>query len=396
MAAGAVRCRLDNVPAGTALEAVGFQGSIEAASLSDVLPALSEVEAATRHGFRAIGYVGYEASPAFDSALTVNDSDRRLPAVWPPSAAAALPLVWFGVFDDLVATPIVADAPGTHEGAAAWEWETDEQRFAAAVSAIHEQIASGMTYQVNLTTRLRRRFAGPHVDAGFDAYRQLVTAQGGTYNAYLETPEWALACGSPELFFELRDGRLTSKPMKGTARRGAPDEDDLISATLLNSAKERAENVMIVDLMRNDIGRVAATGTVTVQDLFALERYRTVWQMTSTVTCEVPRATSLTALLEALFPAGSVTGAPKPSTMSIISALEPSPRGPYCGAIGYVSGEATRFAVGIRTAILDARSSVIEFGVGSGITWYANAGDEWAELAAKATVLGAGRYASVD
>jgi para-aminobenzoate synthetase/4-amino-4-deoxychorismate lyase len=392
---GAVRCRFDDVPAGTALEARAFRGTVEASSLSDVVPVLLEVEAAARRGLCAVGYVGYEAAPAFDGALTVTGRDRRELVQCLESAAAAVPLVWFGLFDELAPASLLVGQPA-RTTVSDWEWETDLPGFSRAVSTIHEQIEAGMTYQVNLTTRLRRRIAGPLGAAGVETYGQLVAAQGGAYNAYIETPEWAVACGSPELFFELQDAGLTSRPMKGTARRAAPEDDERISANLLHSAKERAENVMIVDLMRNDLGRVAAVGTVSVRDLFALERYRTVWQMTSTVACDVPSGTGLTALLNALFPAGSVTGAPKPSTMSIISALEPSPRGPYCGAIGYVGARGMRFAVGIRTAVLDARTSVAEFGVGSGITWYANAGDEWAELAAKATVLGAGSYASVD
>jgi para-aminobenzoate synthetase/4-amino-4-deoxychorismate lyase len=374
-----VRCRFDDVPAGTAHEASGFRGVIEASQLSDVVPALEEVEAATQGGLFAVGFVAYEVAPAFDSALRVVEATR-----------GSLPLVWFGLFDQLdqVAPLLGRPRPGEAPFTGQWEWELDEHAFNGAVKVIHDEIAAGMTYQVNLTTRLRRRFTGPLGTAGRALYSQLVGAQGGAYSAYLETPDWAVACGSPELFFSLAGRRLSARPMKGTARRGRyPAEDGEQVAALATSPKERAENVMIVDLTRNDLGRVAVPGSVEVAELCVLERYRTVWQMTSSVACELRPSVGLPEVMRAVFPAGSVTGAPKASTMSLIAALERSPRGPYCGAIGYVGGGRMCFAVGIRTAALDARSSVAEFGVGSGITWYAEAAAEWAELAAKAGVL---------
>jgi para-aminobenzoate synthetase / 4-amino-4-deoxychorismate lyase len=374
-----VRCRFDDVPAGTAHEARGFRGVIEASQLSDVVPALEEVEAATGRGMYAVGFVAYEAAPAFGPALRVVEAAR-----------GSLPLVWFGLFDQLdeVAPLLDRPRPGPALFTGEWEWELDEQAFNGAVKVIHDEIAAGMTYQVNLTTRLRRGFTGSLGAAGLALYSQLLGAQGGAYSAYIETADWALACGSPELFFSLTGRRLTARPMKGTARRGRfPAEDAEQVAALATSPKERAENVMIVDLTRNDVGRLAVPGSVEVPELCVPERYRTVWQMTSSVTCELRPSVGLAAVMQAVFPAGSVTGAPKASTMSLLATLERSPRGPYCGAIGYVGGGRMRFAVGIRTAVLDARSSVAEFGVGSGITWYAAAAGEWAELAAKAGVL---------
>lgn len=365
--------------AGTALEASGLRGTVEAREIADVLPALEEVAQAARQGLWAVGMVGYEAAPAFDPALEV---------VGVP--AGATPLVWFGLFERLQPVPPVAGpaAPPVSAGPEVWDRELDERQFTGAVKLIHDEIAAGNTYQVNLTTRLRRGYGGSLSGAGRAMYQQLTSAQRGAYSAYLETDEWAVACGSPELFFSLADGRLTTRPMKGTALRGRfPSEDSERSASLTLSSKERAENVMIVDLMRNDFGRVAEIGTVAVPALYQVERYPTVWQMTSTVECELRPEVTLGDLFGAVFPPGSVTGAPKASTMSLIAALERSPRGPYCGAIGYVGPEVMRFAVGIRTAVLDRRSSAVEFGVGSGITWSAQPAAEWRELAAKASVL---------
>ncbi|HUH13355.1 MAG TPA: bifunctional anthranilate synthase component I family protein/class IV aminotransferase, partial [Longimicrobiales bacterium] len=194
---------------------------------------------------------------------------------------------------------------------------------------------------------------------------------------------------SPELFFRTRDGVIEARPMKGTRARGRwPAEDRALADALLASEKERAENLMIVDLLRSDLGRVARTGSVEVPRLLEVERYRTVHQMTSTIRARLRPGTTLTELFTALFPCGSVTGAPKISTMELIAALEESPREVYCGAIGLAGpeGEAT-FSVPIRTAWIDHGRGAAEYGVGSAITWDSGADAEHAELLAKAAVL---------
>ena len=371
-----MRCRLDDLRRHTAIELCSPVGEIVATSLADVLPALREVDARAAAGCHVAGFVAYEAAPAFDAALTVHPGGD------------GLPLCWFGVFGGARAVDPVEPPP--HPSGARWAADTDQAAYLAALARVKAAIAAGWTYQVNLTARFR----SSDVDDPFELYRQLATAQGGAHNAYLETDDWAVACGSPELFFDLRGGLVTTRPMKGTAPRGRYGAEDLERASALErSAKERAENLMIVDLLRNDLGRVAETGSVAVPALYELERYPTVWQMTSTVTATVPARSGVAELFGALFPCGSVTGAPKASTMSIVAELETSPRGPYCGAVGHVApgrdggGPTATFAVAIRTAVVDRARSTAVFGAGGGITWDSVPEAEWGELAAKRTVL---------
>jgi len=269
----------------------------------------------------------------------------------------------------------------------------DRAGYDAAIAQIREHIASGDTYQVNHTLRLRSRVEGD--ERGL--YRDLCYAQRGAYAAYLNLGRYRVLSASPELFFRIDDGRITTKPMKGTARRGRwPAEDDAVAAGLRGSVKDRAENAMIVDLLRNDMGRVARTGSVIWSDVFDLERYETVWQLTSTVSANLRPGTTLVEVFGALFPSGSVTGAPKVRTMDIIAALEESPRGVYCGAVGFLAPPGSglpsaRFNVPIRTVMLDTESHTAEYGVGGGITWDSSAQGEYDETVAKARVLTARR-----
>ena len=202
---------------------------------------------------------------------------------------------------------------------------------------------------------------------------------------------------SPELFFRLDGDRITTRPMKGTAPRGRwPEEDEENAVRLASSPKDRAENAMVVDLLRSDLGRISEPGTVRANRLFETERFETVWQLTSTVRSTLRPGISLSDTFRALFPSGSVTGAPKISTMGLIAGLEDAPRGPYCGAIGYLappgSGEPrANFNVAIRTVVRDRRSGLAEFGVGGGITYDSSAEAEFEEAVAKARVLTARR-----
>jgi para-aminobenzoate synthetase/4-amino-4-deoxychorismate lyase len=372
-----VRCRFDDLIAGEAFELTDLRRELRADRLEDVHRLLDDVEAETGAGRYAAGFVAYEAAPAFDRALTVR-AER----------AVGLPLAWFGIFATRrTAEPLRApdeDPPGS------WSSELDELGYGVAIGRIKERIAAGWTYQVNFTEQLDRPYPGDP----FLLYRQLVSAQAGAYQGYFETDEFAIACGSPELFFALEGDRVISRPMKGTAARGRfPIEDAARAEGLLASAKERAENVMIVDLIRNDIGKIAVPGSVEVPEICRLERYPTLWQLTSTVEARLTEGTGLADVFAALFPCGSVTGAPKASTMALISELERSPRGAYCGAVGYVGPHAehrwAQFAVGIRTAVVDRARGHASYGVGSGITWDSTEGGEWAELAVKTAVLAA-------
>lgn len=337
------------------------------------MAAIEAVDAETGRGRHAAGFVAYEAAPAFDPALPVV-----------PAGPGRLPLVWFGLYDEAVPVPPIEPPAGG--GELDWRWAIDEETFARQVAVIREAIADGWTYQVNLTTRLDAA-----VGDARSLYAALAHRQRGAHNAFIDAGPWAVACASPELFFERRGSRITTRPMKGTAPRHAEaGADAAAAAALVASPKERAENVMIVDLLRNDVGRVARTGTVTVTSLLDVEAYPAMWQLTSTIEAEVRGGASLADVFRALFPCGSVTGAPKRSTMRLIASLEGRARGVYCGAVGHVAPPGgpwpTRFAVGIRTATVAGGRA--ELGVGAGITWDSDPGAEWAELHTKASIAG--------
>jgi para-aminobenzoate synthetase / 4-amino-4-deoxychorismate lyase len=343
---------------------------IRADSTAEVTAALQAVADAAAAGAWAVGFVGYEAAPAFDAALVTR----------PPAGPA--PLLWFGVFDAPATAPPPAPAP-----AAPLHWHTATPRhgYDAAIREIRERIAAGDVYQVNHTLRFT---AACDVDP-LPLYNALVAARHGLYHAYIETDEWALVSASPELFFDLAGRSITTRPMKGTVRRGRWLEEDCAAARqLAASAKDRAENLMIVDLLRNDLGRIADFGTVAVPQLFDVETYPTVHQLTSTITARLRADVGLGDIFAATFPCGSVTGAPKVTAMRAIARLEDSPRGPYCGAVGTVrpDGSAT-FNVAIRTALLDRRAGRASYGAGGGITWDSRAAAEYDEVIAKGALL---------
>ena len=368
-----VVARFDDLLARVAWEFGSPREVLRADRVADVVAVLSAADLATRAGAWAYGYVGYEAAPAFDPALTVRDS-----------AATDPPLAWFAVCDPpTLAAPVRAQPL---PAAAAWQPDTTAATFAGAVDDIRGTIADGHVYQANLTARLRGQMADPAA-----AYAALAHAQGGAYNALLDIGSHVIASASPELFFEWTDAGLLTRPMKGTAARGStPAEDERSRTALLDSAKERAENVMIVDLLRNDLARVAVTGSVRVPVLLRVEAYDTVWQLTSDVTAVPAAGTTPTDVFAALFPSGSVTGAPKASAMRRIAELEHSSRGVYCGAIGMLAPAGApfraRFSVAIRTLVV-ARDGTAEYGAGSGITWASRPAAEHAEALLKAAIL---------
>ncbi|XSG73434.1 aminodeoxychorismate synthase component I [Herpetosiphon llansteffanensis] len=340
----------------------------QATTSAEVLPTIQAAQAAAQAGAYVIGYLSYEAAAAFDPALVCH----------PP---ANLPLVWFAAFS----APQNLE-PQTHAyQLSAWQPSMGLEQYRQAMSAIHAAIARGETYQVNYTLRLRADFSGDPLAF----YHDLRAAQAANYCAYLDLGDYQILSASPELFFDWREQRLTTKPMKGTAPRGRwLEEDERLARQLQTSEKNRAENLMIVDLLRNDLGRVAAIGSVGVPRLFELERYRTLWQLTSTVAAKTKPNTSLLDILQALFPCGSITGAPKVKTMELIRQLEAEPRAVYCGAIGMLrpDGSAT-FNVAIRTVWIHQRQQQAEYGVGGGITWDSQADDEYAEAQLKAQLL---------
>jgi len=244
-----------------------------------------------------------------------------------------------------------------------WTPSISPARYTEVFEQLQELIRSGDTYQINFTYRLRTRLKSDP----FALFLQLAETQRPPFGAYIDTGEWVVCSASPELFFHRSGAAIESRPMKGTASRGLWFEQDLERARRLReSEKERAENVMIVDMVRNDLGRIARPGSVRVTNLFDVERYPSVLQLTSTVAADTNA--SLTDTMSALFPPASITGAPKARTMGIIAALECSPRRVYTGSIGFIEpGGRSQFNVAIRTVLLEKSTGEAEYGVGGGI-----------------------------
>lgn len=339
--------------------------------LAEVRKGLEEVERlVNENGWVAAGFVSYEAAPAFDSALRVVESK-------------GFPLLWFGLYD--APQPLQTRELFKSTGmlpSLRWQADVEKEKYDATIQRIKDYIANGLTYQVNYTMRLRSDFEAE----AWTLFAHLAGSQN-KYAAFLDIGDWAICSASHELFFSLDGDVVTSRPMKGTVKRGRTTQEDANASDWLRaSTKNRAENVMIVDMIRNDIGRIAETGSVHVPELFAIEKYPTLFQMTSTV--KAITKVSVTEIFSALFPCASITGAPKVSTMNIIAELEASPRKIYCGSIGYIAvNRKARFNVAIRTAVVNKKNAKAEYGVGGGIVWDSTSADEYGEALLKARVL---------
>ncbi|HET9915062.1 MAG TPA: aminodeoxychorismate synthase component I [Anaerolineales bacterium] len=341
---------------------------ISAEELNDVVPALREIERLAKvNDWHAAGFISYEAAAAFDPALQTQP-------------IAGFPYLWFGLYPQ--PRSVELPRPEQRNDVPNWQPTIDRETYNSAIAQIKEHIAEGKTYQVNYTMRLQADFTGN----AWDFFLHLAQSQND-HAAYVDTGHYVICSASPELFFQLNGDTITCRPMKGTVGRGRTTrEDNERSDWLKNSEKNRAENVMIVDMIRNDLGKIAKTGSVHVPRLFQTERYPTLWQMTSTVMAETNRP--LTEIFTALFPSASITGAPKVSTMKIIRELESTPRKIYTGTIGYISPRQTAsFNVAIRTALVDRKNQRAEYGVGGGIVWDSTSTDEYAEASLKARVL---------
>lgn len=354
------------------IKPITFQNPISVISaykVEDVLSSFQLVQDAVEKGYYAAGFLSYESAPAFDSAFKVK-------------SGSTFPLLWFGIFSE----PEQPQSRSIGEFTVTeWKPSITMEEYNQAITSIKNSIQCGDTYQTNYTIRLYSQFKGD--DLAF--YNRLKKAQNSNYCAYINTGEHSILSASPELFFQLDNGKITTRPMKGTIKRGATYSEDAANADwLFHSEKNRAENLMIVDLLRNDLGMIAESGTVNVEKLFEIEQYPTVHQMTSTIAAQVSENTSLVDIFKALFPCGSITGAPKISTMDIIADLENEPREVYCGAIGYITpNKEAIFNVPIRTVLIDHLSGNAVYGVGGGVTWDSTSEGEYHEILAKAKLL---------
>ena len=354
---------------------------VEADRLGDVPGALGQLDAHRRAGRYVAGYAAYEAGYAIE------------PSAGTPPAGTG-PLLWFGVYEapevleaGQVSALLGAPAPFALEDVTLG---VEEAAYREAVAAIKRHIRAGDVYQINYTLPLRFRLNG----SASALYRAARRAQPTAYAAWVRTPSRDVLSLSPELFFRVEGEGITARPMKGTAARASLPQADRAQATSLAAdPKNRAENLMIVDLLRNDLSRVAVPGSVAVPELFATEAYPSLWQMTSTVTAQLLPEVVLADLFGALFPCGSVTGAPKVRAMQVIRELETGPRGVYCGALGFAGpldesgrGEAV-FNVPIRTLEIDRESGAGQMGTGSGVVWDSDPAAEWAECRLKTRFL---------
>jgi para-aminobenzoate synthetase / 4-amino-4-deoxychorismate lyase len=361
-------------------------------SPADVVELFTVIERAVASGHVAAGYFTYECGNAFEP--------KAGQLALPPGE----PLAWFGIyqrsyrfnhatgsFEDGEPPQLAgfrnAPATGTAEAHVEASFALDEKKYAERIDVIHEWIRAGDVYQLNFTAPYHLQVRGSIADV----YAMLRERQPVEYGAFLHThPGERILSFSPELFFRIdkQDGerRITTRPMKGTVARGRTSQEDRQRAEWLrNDAKNCAENLMIVDLLRNDLGRLANFGTVCAEKMFSLERYSTLWQMTSTVTADLRPNVGYGEIFRALFPCGSITGAPKVRAMQLLAKLEDQPRGVYTGAIGFFSAEHAVFNVAIRTLALKGSEGIM--GVGSGIVIDSVAAEEHSECKLKAEFL---------
>ncbi|MEZ7645055.1 aminodeoxychorismate synthase component I [Streptococcus parasanguinis] len=340
-------------------------------NLDQVEALLREVEAYQEKGFYAVGYVSYEAAPAFEKKFAVH-----------PAPLLGEYLLYFTIHEEVETLPFPEDYEDV-DLPANWKEEVEAPAYQEAIETIHHHIRQGDTYQVNYTVQLSQELKSDP----FAIYNRLVVEQKAHYNAFIQHDDVSILSISPELFFEQDDRLLTTRPMKGTTRRGLTNQADLQEAAWLKAdPKNRAENMMIVDLLRNDMNRISEIGSEQVTRLCQVEQYSTVWQMTSTIESRLRSEIDLVQTFRALFPCGSITGAPKISTMEIIQKTEKAPRGVYCGTIGILLPRGKRiFNVAIRTLQMQGGQAI--YGVGGGITWDSKWESEYQETKQKSAVL---------
>lgn len=374
-------CRFEDRLAGRALRLEGFCSRIEARAAADIAPALAAIEAARRQGRWIALLLDYELGE-----WLLPEAALAAPAgPWTPPRDDGRPRLTALVFDRKrdEAPWNAPDAGSAPASISLPVPRMTEAGYVRQIEAIRGLISDGELYQVNFTQPLDLQYQGDPATL----YRRIAARNPVAHGAFIQDGDRTVLSFSPELFVR-RDGpRLTTRPMKGTApRHPDPVEDARLGQELLASEKNRAENLMIVDLLRNDLGRLAQPGSVKVDALFSLERYPTVWTMTSTVSALAPDAT-LQDVLTALFPCGSITGAPKVAAMRRIRQMETAPRGLYCGSVGWLAPDGDfSLNVAIRTLVLDPAGGGV-YSVGGGIVHDSDPAEEWQECHWKARIL---------
>lgn len=350
---------------------------IRAENANEIIPLLDRVKDYLAEGYYVAGWISYEAGLFLEDRLSTHGSQSY-----------ETPFLLFGVYENCQRL----SSTDSDDYWAAYAMDDDYaisdvhlnislSDYEAAVSKIHDYLLAGDIYQVNYTLKSKFKFQGK-AESFFAALRK---SQRVEYGAFLQSEELSVLSLSPELFFRKEGQEITARPMKGTCPRGRSGEEDQYNATSMQKdEKSRAENLMIVDLLRNDLAKISSPASVKLKSLYDIEKYRTLFQMTSTITAEVPEKTNVVDLIKALFPCGSVTGAPKIRAMEIIAELEAEPRGIYTGAIGYMSPEGECcFSVPIRTITLD-QSGQGEMGIGSAIVADSEVHAEYEECLLKA------------
>lgn len=344
---------------------------LTAQTIDEIIPCMEIVQQAVNKGLYAAGYISYEAAPAFDEELPVKKGN-------------VMPLLWFGIFNK----PIHQKLQHINQNdmyIKEWISNVLVEDYNKNFNHIQHSIKSNQTKQVNYTIPFEAQFSGNPLSL----YKQLEDAQSSNYTAYLDIGDFSIISASPELFFQLKDRKITTKPMKGTIGRGLTYQDDRqFAKQLKNSKKDQTENRLIIELMRNELEEIALPGTINVPKLYTIEKYPTVYQMTSTITAQIEENIGLIDIFKALFPCGSITGIPKRDTMDIITRLETTPREVYCGAIGYITPHHKAiFNVPIRTVLIDKKSGVAQYGAGGAITNDSKKENEYEEILIKTRLL---------
>ncbi|MDA3851821.1 MAG: aminodeoxychorismate synthase component I [Spirochaetaceae bacterium] len=355
------------------------QEIIQTSDLGDIPRLIERIESMVEEqGLFAVGFISYEAAPAFDSALSCHPPMEGLPLMYFELHGSFLQGPLHHLLDQEL--PFMDNFPPD-----SWKPLISPQEYQDSIHEIHRYLKQGDSYQVNYTMPLKGPGLSSSREAQLSFFQRILQAQQCRYASWMDIGDQQVLSFSPELFFHQQGKKITCRPMKGTSPRGnGPQEDRTQANDLVHSEKDRAENLMILDMIRNDLGRIAKSGSVKVEEMFHLEAYPTVFQMVSQASCETKA--SLLQIFQALFPCASITGAPKVRTMEIIKQLEPHARGIYTGSMGYIHpGRKRQFNVAIRRLVNWGDYS--SYSVGGGVVWDSSQQGEYAEALLKSRII---------